>query len=56
MASPILVKRYAGTRLYDTSAGRYVSVEDLRRWRRRGIGFIVLDVETGDEVTAVLLA
>ncbi|HXZ18101.1 MAG TPA: polyhydroxyalkanoate synthesis regulator DNA-binding domain-containing protein [Roseiarcus sp.] len=57
MASgPILVKRYARSRLYDATRGRYVSIEQLRRWRRDGVSFIVLDVETGADVTGVLLA
>ena len=57
MASgPILVKRYARSRLYDATRGRYVSIEQLRRWRRDGVSFIVLDVETGADVTRVLLA
>lgn len=53
---PILVKRYARTRLYDTVAGRYLTLADLRQWRSRGIAFIVCDAETGDDVTQVLLA
>jgi polyhydroxyalkanoate synthesis regulator protein len=52
----ILIKRYAGSRLYDPAKGRYVSVEELRRWRRQGVSFIVRDVETGADVTRVLLA
>lgn len=56
MRQPILVKRYAGSRLYDTVAARYVSLDDLRRWRDRGIVFEVRDAETGDDVSRVLLA
>jgi polyhydroxyalkanoate synthesis regulator protein len=56
MASPILIKRYARSRLYDTVKGRYVTVDELRQWRRDGLAFIVRDVETGADVTRVLLA
>jgi len=56
MRQSILVKRYAGSRLYDTAAGRYVSLDDLRHWRDRGIPFEVRDAATGDDVTRVLLA
>ena len=52
----ILVKRYARTRFYDTSRACYVSVEDLRRWRAGGVAFAVLDAETGEDVTRVVLA
>jgi polyhydroxyalkanoate synthesis regulator protein len=54
--APILVKRYGRSRLYDTMEGRYVSVDDLRLWRHQGISFRVLDVETGEDVTLVLVA
>jgi hypothetical protein len=33
-----------------------VSVADLRNWQRGGIAFVVLDIETGEDVTRVLLA
>lgn len=53
---PILVKRYARSRLYDTASQRYVSLEQLRDWAHRGLAFIVQDAETGADVTRVLLA
>ena len=55
-SQPILIKRYAKSRLYDTRHLRYVSVDQLRAWRAADIVFSVLDTETGDDVTAVLLA
>ena len=51
-----LIKRYARSRLYDTQAARYVTVADLRSWTAKGVQFIVIDAETGDDVTRVLLA
>jgi len=54
--SPILIKRYACSRLYDTSKTRYVTVDELRDRERKGIIFTVLDVETGEDVTSVVLA
>jgi polyhydroxyalkanoate synthesis regulator protein len=54
--STILVKRYARSRLYDTSRPRYVTVDELRDWERKGIIFTVLDVETGEDITCALLA
>jgi polyhydroxyalkanoate synthesis regulator protein len=53
---PILVRRYARSRLYDTVAGRYLSVDDLRQWFKDGVRFEVRDSETGDDITRVLLA
>ena len=56
MREPILVKRYAGTRLYDTANARYVSVEELLEWRARDIPFEVREADTGEDVSQVLLA
>ena len=56
MREPILVKRYAGSRLYDTSKARYVTIEELREWRNRGIAFEVREAETGEDVSRILLA
>ena len=54
--TPVLIKRYARSRLYDPAAGRYVGVEDLRNWQKQGVAFTVVDTETGDDITRVLLA
>jgi polyhydroxyalkanoate synthesis repressor PhaR len=54
--STILVKRYARSRLYDTVAMRYVTVEDLRLWVAQGVPFAVRDAESGDDITKILLA
>jgi len=53
---PILVKRYAATRLYNTSEARYVSLGELRAWKARGIAFEVREAETGEDVSRVVLA
>jgi polyhydroxyalkanoate synthesis regulator protein len=53
--TPILVKRYAGARLYDTVGSCYVSVEQLRAWRAAGIAFAVIDADTGLDITGTLL-
>jgi polyhydroxyalkanoate synthesis regulator protein len=52
----IVVKRYARSRLYDTTNSRYVSVEQLRRWVSEGVTFCVIDAEDGVDITRVLLA
>ena len=53
---PILVKRYAASRLYDTVNARYVSVEELRTWKARHVPFEVREAETGEDISRVLLA
>lgn len=52
----VIVKRYAQSRLYDTTDGRYVSIEQLKRWAVEGVPFVVIDNETGEDVTHVLIA
>ena len=55
-SNPILIKRYGRRRLYDTVHCRYLTIEDLRRWVADGIDFVVMDLESGADVTRVLLA
>jgi len=50
------VKRYSRDRLYDTAAGRYLTIADLRKWAARAISFVVFDAETGEDITRILLA
>ena len=52
----ILIKRFARSRFYDAANRRYVSIEELRQWRREGVSFVVRDAETGADVTRVVLA
>jgi polyhydroxyalkanoate synthesis regulator protein len=54
-SSLIVVKRYADNRLYDTVGRHYVTVDDLRKWADGGIPLVVLDAETGRDVTSQLI-
>lgn len=54
--TPITIKRYDRSRLYHAAAGRYVNLDDLRDWTAQGVEFSVVDAETGQDVTRVLLA
>lgn len=53
--TPILVKRYAQSRFYETANARYVTLDELRQWARERVVFTVRDAETGDDITRVLL-
>ena len=55
-AQPILVKRYSPSRLYDTVAGRYVSLGQLRDWLAQGVEFQVVEAATGADITRLVLA
>ena len=54
--SSILIKRYSQTRLFDTSAAEYCSKEQLRQLAEAGVPFVVIDVETSEDVTELLIA
>jgi polyhydroxyalkanoate synthesis regulator protein len=48
---PILIKRYAGKRLYNTQSAGYVTLQDLANMVLGRIRFIVRDAETGADIT-----
>jgi polyhydroxyalkanoate synthesis regulator protein len=35
---------------------KYVTVEELQKWRNRGVAFEVREAETGEDASRVLLA
>jgi polyhydroxyalkanoate synthesis repressor PhaR len=54
-ASPVLIKRYAGRRLYNTVTSTYLSFDDLSDMILRGQRFVVLESETGEDITRDIL-
>jgi polyhydroxyalkanoate synthesis regulator protein len=52
---PILIKRYAGARLYDPAAPGYVTLEQLQRWQAEGVSLRVIDAGTGEDLGRDLL-
>jgi len=53
--TPVLIRKYANRRLYDTSTRRYVNLEDLAALVRQGVELRVEDAKTGEDVTRVVL-
>ena len=51
----VTIKKYANRRLYDTSAGRYVNLEDLAALIRKGEEIQVVDAKSGEDLTRVVL-
>jgi polyhydroxyalkanoate synthesis repressor PhaR len=51
-----LVKRYGSRKLYDTEESRYVSLEEIARFVRRGQEVRVLDNATSEDVTGQTLS
>ena len=55
MAQTTVIRKYPNRRLYDTSAGRYVNLEEVAALVRRGTPIQVLDARSGEDVTRVVL-
>jgi polyhydroxyalkanoate synthesis repressor PhaR len=51
----VVIKKYANRRLYDTSTGRYVNLDDLAARIRKGEEIQVVDAKSGEDLTRVVL-
>ena len=50
-AAPLLIKRYASRRLYNTETSDYVTLEDISGFIRDGREVKIVDLKTGDDLT-----
>ena len=50
-AAPLLIKRYASRRLYNTETSDYVTLEDIAKIIRSGRQVQIVDLKTGDDLT-----
>ncbi len=48
---PLLIKRYASRRLYNTETSDYVTLEDIARIIREGREVQIVDLKSGEDVT-----
>jgi polyhydroxyalkanoate synthesis repressor PhaR len=53
--APVVVKKYANRRLYNTESSSYVTLEDLAVIVRAGRDFVVYDAKSGDDITRGVL-
>ncbi len=53
---PIVIKKYANRRLYNTGSSTYVTLEDLAVMVKAGDEFVVQDAKTGEDITRSVLA
>lgn len=49
--SPLLIKRYASRRLYNTETSDYVTLEDIATFIRDGREVKIVDLKSGDDLT-----
>ena len=52
---PIVVKKYANRRLYNTATSSYVTLDDLAKLIKDGGDFTVHDAKTGEDITRSVL-
>lgn len=50
-AKPLLIKRYASRRLYNTETSDYVTLEDIAGFIRDGREVQIVDLKSGDDLT-----
>jgi polyhydroxyalkanoate synthesis repressor PhaR len=53
---PVIIKKYANRRLYNTGTSTYVTLEDLASMLKKGNDFTVFDAKSGEDITRSVLA
>ena len=52
---PVIIKKYANRRLYNTRSSSYITLDHLAKMTRDGVDFKVLDAKTGADITHQIL-
>src|SRR5712664_4368062 len=52
---PVVVKKYANRRLYNTATSSYVTLDDLAQMIKEGGDFVAYDAKTGEDITRSVL-
>lgn len=55
-SAPVVIKKYANRRLYNTGSSTYVTLDHLAEMVRAGRDFVVYDARTNDDITRQVLA
>jgi polyhydroxyalkanoate synthesis repressor PhaR len=53
--APVIIKKYANRRLYNTATSSYVTLDNLSQMVRHGGDFIVYDAKNGEDITRSVL-
>ena len=53
---PVIIKRYANRKLYDTRASRYITLSKIARLIEKGDRVCIVDMESGKDITEMTLA
>ena len=54
-AAPVIIKKYANRRLYNTETSSYITLDHLAEMTRHGRDFQVFDARTGEDITRSVL-
>ena len=54
-AAPVVIKKYANRRLYNTATSAYVTLDHLFQMVKDKTDFVVYDAKTGDDITRSVL-
>ncbi|MGB3712379.1 MAG: polyhydroxyalkanoate synthesis repressor PhaR [Erythrobacter sp.] len=52
---PVVIKKYANRRLYNTASSSYITLDDLAAMVRADIEFAVFDAKSGEDITHSIL-
>ena len=52
---PVVIKKYANRRLYNTATSAYVTLDDLAQMVKDGNDFVVFDAKSGEDITRTVL-
>ncbi len=53
--APVIIKKYANRRLYNTGSSSYITLEHLATMTREGRDFQVIDAKSGEDITRSVL-
>ncbi len=54
-STPVVIKKYANRRLYNTESSSYITLENLAEMVRAGRDFVVYDAKSGEDITRSVL-
>lgn len=53
--APVIIKKYANRRLYNTSTSTYVTLDHLCEMVKEDVDFVVYDAKSGEDITRAVL-
>jgi len=55
LSDPIIIKKYANRRLYNTDSSKYIVQQDVMSMINEGVNFVIEDAKTGEDITRSIL-